>query len=357
MSENERVLVSVKPISEIKPIPDADKIELATIDGGWGVVVRKGEFSPGDLCVYHEIDSILPVGVEAYDFLTKGKKPYRLRTARLRGQISQGLALPFSAFKPSEIPSEELLGVDFDLTELLGVQLYEDPLPKELEDIATGRFPFFIKKVMPTRIQNCFGKLQYNTSHDFEITRKLDGSYLAVWNQDGNIGLATKRVAYDITKPSLYRNVLKQTGWLDAMQLPEARNLAVMGEIAGEGIRKNRQMLSGQNFYVFDLFDIAQQRYLNPKERTAMLVKLIDAVGNPDKFEPLHVPFINSKIQLESLGLNSVSDALDWVETFNKTRLDQKGRATVEGVVLTSYNDPTFKVKIISNQYLLDHGL
>ena len=113
-----RELVSIKTITDLQPIPEADRIETATIDNGWKVVVKKGEFKIEDKCLYFEIDSILPTADERFSFLDRDAKNFewgrgaRLRTIKLKKQISQGLALPVSLFE-KEIKSKK------DLTEIL----------------------------------------------------------------------------------------------------------------------------------------------------------------------------------------------------------------------------------------------
>ena len=94
----ERKLVTVQKILDLQPIPGADAIEVAQVLG-WKCVVKKGEFKVGDICAYFEIDSLLPVEPWT-DFLRKGDhRPFRLRTIKLRGVQSQGLALPMSHFE------------------------------------------------------------------------------------------------------------------------------------------------------------------------------------------------------------------------------------------------------------------
>jgi|SRR6056297_881963 len=93
-----RKLASIRKISDIQPIEGADLIQVATVDG-WKVVVKRGEFQVGDLVVYLEIDSWVPH--ELASFLSNGKEPReyngvkgeRLRTIKLRGQVSSGLLL------------------------------------------------------------------------------------------------------------------------------------------------------------------------------------------------------------------------------------------------------------------------
>ena len=67
---SDRKLATIRVISQLKPIKGADLIEVAVIDG-WEVVIKKGEFNIGDLCVYFGIDSWIPT--ELAPFLSKGK--------------------------------------------------------------------------------------------------------------------------------------------------------------------------------------------------------------------------------------------------------------------------------------------
>ena len=97
LNENgERELAYVVRVNEITPI-NADRLECAHI-GGWHCVVGKGEFHKGDLAIYFEIDSQLP---EVFPFnqmeFLKSKK-YKIRTQKIRGEYSQGLLVPLTAF-------------------------------------------------------------------------------------------------------------------------------------------------------------------------------------------------------------------------------------------------------------------
>jgi RNA ligase (TIGR02306 family) len=100
-----RKLVTLETVVEVRPIPDADAIE-AIVVRGWVVVAKRGEFRVGDRCVYFEIDSALPLSDERFAFLgargtnttVTGTKMHVLKTARLRGVYSQGLALPTALF-------------------------------------------------------------------------------------------------------------------------------------------------------------------------------------------------------------------------------------------------------------------
>jgi len=88
----ERKLATIEKITELNPIEGADAIEVATIRG-WKVVIKKGEFKIGDLCVYCEIDSVMPDRPE-FEFLRS--RNFRIKTIKLRGVPSQGIIFPLT---------------------------------------------------------------------------------------------------------------------------------------------------------------------------------------------------------------------------------------------------------------------
>lgn len=101
---SERIMAWVDTILEIKTHDNADNLELAFVRG-WQVVVKKGDFQPGDTVIYISVDSWVPH--ELAPFLSKGNEPSvyegvkgeRLRTVKLRQEISQGLILPLSVLE------------------------------------------------------------------------------------------------------------------------------------------------------------------------------------------------------------------------------------------------------------------
>lgn len=158
-----RKLASVKKVTDIQPIPDADLIVVATVDGGWKCVVKKGEFNVGDLGVYFEIDSFLPI-IPEFEFLRKSsfkkmdeKEGFRLKTMKLKGVISQGLLLPYEMVKPLLKGKDDVyFEHGEDLTEVLGVEKYEVAIPACISGEVVGDFPSFIPKTDQERIQNLY---------------------------------------------------------------------------------------------------------------------------------------------------------------------------------------------------------
>lgn len=108
--KKKRALARIAQVDSVEPIEGADRIEVTHIKG-WKVVTGKGEFKPGDLVVYFEIDSALDPSDKRYEFLRERclrkftsksgevlKECLRIRTIRLRGVYSQGLVMPLDKF-------------------------------------------------------------------------------------------------------------------------------------------------------------------------------------------------------------------------------------------------------------------
>lgn len=204
-----RKLVTIRKINAIDPIENADAIEVATVDG-WNVVIKKGEFSPTNFCVFFEIDSFLPADNPLFGFLIRngtkkdenGVERIRLRTVKLRGQISQGLALPIDIISTETISAiaEELGIKESDgverffkvfraleesrdgIEQYLNVTKYERPDERNGGTGAgkaktAGNFPIVIPKTDEDRVQNIFGKFSQTMGGvPFRKSLKLDGS-------------------------------------------------------------------------------------------------------------------------------------------------------------------------------------
>ena len=350
-----RKLVTVRRISDIRPIENADAIECATVEG-WSVVVKKGEFRPGDLCVYFEIDSFLPLVDERFGFLAgnritwEGKEGVRLRTVKLRGQISQGLILPLSGFpeiekvcglhRDSEV---ELRGIDFSAD--IHVEKWEAPVPASLGGEIEGAFPSFISKTDQERIQNLPEILDCSGSDRddlYEVTVKLDGSSMTVFHNGGMSGVCGRNWQYRETATNSLWRIARQDGLLEALDRL-GRNIALQGEIIGEGIQGNPEKLRGQEFRLFDVFDIDSYSYLGRKARQEVVVALTE-VGATIR----EVPYLGD------VGLGQFEGEMAKILTFAEGP-SLNPQTTREGVVFKRL-DGRQSFKVISNRYLLKHG-
>lgn len=341
-----RKLASIRKIDEIRPILDADAIECAVV-GGWTVVVKKGEFYPGDFAIYIEIDSWVPYALAP--FLSKGKDPReyegvlgeRLRTVRLRGQVSQGLLLPFEASLAVKIGAgpgakfSDYAGID--VSEMLGIIKWEPPIPAQIAGEVLGFFPSFIPKTDQERIQNLSEELKQWLAADswWEVTEKLDGTSMTVYLSSERFGVCSRNLDLKPNPTNSLWKAAYQNG-LDTKLPALGRQIAIQGELIGEGIQGNPYNLKGQEFYVFSIYDIVEARYLLPNERWA----LVEQLGVK------HVPI---------LELDGTLDNMEHMLKKAEAKSQLNPSTEREGLVYKSLNSQE-SFKCISNKFLLKHG-
>lgn len=378
VEHTERKLARVVLIDSLHPIEGADRIELAMV-GGWQVVVQKGLYVAGDKAVYFEIDSLLPLDYPAFaplsgissklQFVVDGKQYARIKTMKLRKQLSQGFCVPLQDAGAVGAP------VDKDLTKSLGVIKYESAGEKGMNGtpgMKTGSsalgFPKFIPKTDQTRLQNI--PVQFAQARDsgelFEKSFKLDGSSMTAYSFKGVLGVASRNVGFRLqsTNKGFVQTVkdfvaqVKQRGFRRAKWEPkisadsnafitmaqesgvmtalvrENRNLAFQGEMVGPSIQKNFEGVEQNEFYVYDVYDIDAQKYLLPDIRQELC----------KKYNLKHVPLASDHPVV--LPVDVATAILD---ADGPSGLKGKYR---EGFVYKSMTRD-FSFKVISNAYLL----
>ena len=343
-----RKLASIKRIDTIEPIEGADKIELATV-GGWKVVVAKNVgHKEGDMVVYCEIDSFLPIEPE-FEFLRKssykkmvdGTEGFRLKTIRLRGQYSQGLIIPLQ--DAHEIIHRNGPNVNvglfegLDVTEMLGITKWDPPVPANLAGTAKGYFPSFIQKTDEERIQNL--KKEYeewkNSDIEFYVTEKLDGSSSTFYYKDGEFGICSRNLELKETEENTFWKVARE------MKLEEklsklGLNISIQGELIGEGVQGNPYKIKGHTVKFFNVFDI-------------------------DNYQRMSYDSLN-KIIVDEMGLQTIPvtavpgfklpDSIDELLKMSEAKSELNDHTEREGVVIRS-RDNKISFKVISNKFLL----
>lgn len=341
-----RALASIKRIAEIKPIDGADKICAYRVDGWW-VVDAIAKYNVQDMVVYVEIDSWVPT--EIAPFLSTGKQPReycgvpgeRLRTVKLRGQVSQGLLLPIS---PTCDRIESKLFEGLDVSAPLGITKWEPVLPACLAGQAKGNFPAWGRKTDQERIENIVDEVFVaNKDAFYEVTLKLDGSSCSVWYKDGEVGVCSRNIDLklnDENAGNAFIATAMSTGLLDALKA-FGRNIMVQAELMGPGVQGNKEKLSAHNLYVFDIFDIDAQEYLDVNERLRIFNMLIE-LG----FRGQHVPVIANWVSLDSIGIFDVATSKVFVDR------PSIHAPVAEGCVFKR-TDGKFSFKSINNKFLL----
>lgn len=379
-----RKLASIQIINRIEPIAGADKIELATVLN-WNCVVKKDEFKVGDKVVYVEIDSYLPVRPE-FEFLRKssykafpnGIEGFRLRTCKLKGQISCGLLLPLDIIKSTKM---KILGptaysIGSDVSKVLGIEKYEPELlgqshlrqpwiirkfyqvkwfvtslfmSKEQKKKHGGSFPSFVRKTDEERIQN-LGVNKFK-GQVYEESEKADGTSSTYYYNKGEFGVCSRNnklglVLDDKGEPT--GKIFNGAHWkiakrynieenLTKLCIERKLNLAIQGELVGPGIQKNKYNLADYDFFVFKIFDIDNNKFLSSELRESLCKEL----------GLKHVPILE---RAKTFEFNNVEEVLAYAE----------GKSVIcptaerEGIVFKAI-DGSHSFKAISNKFLLKY--
>jgi len=403
-----RKLAIIRTINQKISIEGADNIELVLVDG-WQCVSKKNEFNVGDLCVYFEIDSLLPIRSEfeflrksSYKKLTDDTEGFRLKSIKLRGKLSQGLVLPVSLFPELKVITNEERAQSFinalefyaaqdnyksieswscqdgsspslsshdaenlikqvangkvqedggsfarqvlnrrtslkegdDVTDLLGVTLYQPPLPACLSGIAKRTFPSFIQKTDQERIQNLSNKINDWKDKTFEVTEKLDGSSCTIYFHQQQFGVCSRNLELIESEGNSFWKVANDKDLKNKL-ININRSLAIQGELIGEGIQGNKYKLRGQDIYVFDIYDIETRSYLDPAER----ISIVEKLGLK------HAPMLGT------ISVDSVESILTFAIDKSKLNKDVEREGVVFKENIKSPDRVSFKA--ISNKFLL----
>lgn len=254
-----RKLASIQRIWKIEPIEGADRIELAHILG-WQCVVNKGQFREMDLAVYFEVDSFLPIAPE-FEFLRASSyrktdimgEGFHLRTMKFRGQISQGLLLPVSAFPA--IPADAELGTD--VTEILSVKKWEIEERITTGGTMIGTLPYDIPHTDETRVQAEPDLIQAFAGLEYYISTKMDGSSHSVGIDENGFHVTGHNYEYKDDGNSPFYELVKSMDLQAKMEaFATANNLStftIQGELCAPGIQKNRLKLTKPAWYVFTI--------------------------------------------------------------------------------------------------------
>ena len=347
-----RKMATIQTIRDITPIEGADAIVLAHING-WAAVVKKDEFSVGQYVVFCEIDSWMPH--EIAPFLSKGKEPRehlgvkgeRLRSVKLRGQLSQGLILPFNILPTGSYHEGE------DVSEKLGIVKYEPPVPVQLAGQVKGNFPSLVSKTEEERVQNIRGLEKY-LDEVFVETEKLHGTSVSfVLNENGEMEVCSRNLSLKEDENNLYWKLAKKNDALSMLNSVRnyyeatgvsVKSVAIQGEGVGQGVQKGWGY--GIQIPAFFLFTIQVNGVKISEEDFQMFKQMFTQVKS--------VPEVSKATLREIVGNSGEIGAtlLKYVE--GKSAID--GKTTREGSVFRCFTDSSFSFKVVSNQFLLKGG-
>lgn len=353
-----RKLASIQLIAEVRDIEGADKICAYRINDWW-VVDQKHRYFVGEHTIYHEVDCLLPIG-GAYDFLAaRGTKKseledgtivegYRLRTIKLKGQVSQGLIMPVSNLGEHDGDVE----IGTDVTKVLGIHKYERPLHASLRGTARGNFPSFLRKSDQERCQNLRRQIwdAYVNDDEFQVSVKLDGSSMTVfktneeiaekWGTEARFGVCSRNLELVETEGNAFWSIARRDELED--KITSVFHVALQGELISPTIQGNFEGVDRPDFYVYNVWDIEEGKFLPPQKA----VEICRVWGVK------HVPVLHERVTLCKLFPTATEDTIVQMLLDYADGPSSFGGKFREGVVFKRY-DGQFSFKAISNKYLL----
>ena len=343
-TDSTRKLASIKIVNNVIEHKNANSLELSIIEG-WQVVTRVGEVKKGDKVIYCEIDSLLPNAPWLPEAI-KGKigndTQFRLRTMKLRGEISQGLIVPIS----ETIRHMTEYEVDTDVTAELRIQKYEAPTfsgsyanNKGKTTIST--FPkHLLNKTDEPRIQSNLKLLKLINGREYYITVKCDGSsgtFLIDPNTDEFIVCSRNQIRprpVNIEECPYWSVAIKYD--IETKLRQYGKPIALQGEVCGPKIQKNLLNLGECDLFVFNIIDLATKSLL-PYNDFILIVKQMGLQSVPIE-----------KVG-DSFEIDDVKTLLSMAEGKYKNTKNQR-----EGLVVRTQNGRV-SFKVISNAYLLKY--
>jgi RNA ligase (TIGR02306 family) len=340
-----RTLASIQTIKDIQPIENADSIEVASILG-WKVVVVKNQFKVGDKVVYCEIDSLLP-DIEIFSFLKP--RGMRIKTIRLKGQISQGICFPISIVEQFGLLPEDMIDGQ-DVTDEIGVVKHEPPIPACLSGVMKGKFPSFIPKTDETRVQVLQKLLDKYEGTNCYITEKIDGSSVTYYLKDGEFGVCSRNMELLESEENTFWKMARQLDIENKLRT-YGKNIAIQGELFGEKIQDNKLKIKGHRVLFFNAFDIDRFEYFNFEQFALLMANL--GLDN--------VPILDFNYKL--------SNSIDRIIEMSKIKSTLNKDVWAEGIVIRphkeridlmlsneNFNNGRVSFKAINPEFLIKYG-
>lgn len=335
------LVIPVAPISNLRPHPNADTLDIAQVLG-WQVVVKRGQYTEGQLIVYFPPDTLLPKELSDAWGVTEYLHHQRVRAVRLRGEPSFGLVM---ASKTLDWEEGQNVAEHFP-----GVEKYEAPLrtrhgvhidnPHGLP--SDSRFPQY------THIQN----LRHYPSildmpeddlfaEQWIVTEKLHGTNSRIGMIEGEWMAGSHKVRRG-ESDELYWSPKEQVERLVKSLARHHKQVVVYGEIVGDAVQSLDYGYEGYaGYYVFDI--LVDGRFLD----------VLTVMGLCESF---FVPFV------PVLGVTGITMACAERMASGSTTivsLPPKRTHMREGIVIRPLVERTHPkigrliLKYVSNEYLL----
>jgi hypothetical protein len=386
-----RKLAHIEIIKELREILGADKIEVAAILG-WECVVKKGEFKVGEKVIYIEVDSVMPEKPE-FEFLRDRK--FRIRTIKLRGQVSMGLVLPITTipFKNRSFNYD----IGDDITEILGITKYLSPSEQSefqqqeqsikleknklkkfmmryswfrklfLTKNQKSGFPYWVSKTDEERIQNIPRVLEQFKDKEVYVTEKIDYQSVTftgkmIPNTAPIIGkFLPKKFKFVVCSRNLTNNDKNSLYWKIAKKynieqiLRENPTLTIQGEQGDTKVQGNKYGIIEPTMWVFNIIDHEKNYHCNLIEMTNFCNKYNLQMVYPIEFKK--VDYGDRGMRRLSGKLSELGSTVQELVEFSKGKSIINPNVEREGVVIRCIENgqKLLSFKIINPDFLLKY--
>lgn len=350
-------LASVQKVLSVTKHPNADTLSICTVLG-WQCIIKLDQFKENDLVGYIMIDTVVPEKDE-FEFLRD--KKFRVRTIKLRGELSQGLVIPLPEGKWKE---------GDDLTDIIGVKKYEKPDNNPIRESKPKRptkfwprlkydfkyhylyrwFPklrnktrsVFPKHLVPItdeeRIQNIPKVLEQYKGKDFIASYKLDGSSITIIHEKNFLGKSVYRICsrrFELhDKNNDWYKVFDSTNFknhIDKLVTIFGNNIIVQGEAIGS-FNGNHHNLKSNEIRLFNIY--VDGKRINQK----------DFIDICETHQIPHCPWY---------WVGQLNFTLPEILQFAQIPDPINPKVPVEGLVFRSCDDSNISWKVVNNNYLL----
>lgn len=212
---------------------------------------------------------------------------------------------------------------------------------------------FYANGILVHNCQNIWSDITLSAellSSTWEVSVKLDGSSMTVYHNNGEFGVCSRNLELKETEENTFWKVARKLE-LEERLKSLGKNIALQGELIGEGIQKNPEKLKGHDFYLFDIYLIDEGRYMTSEERTSALFQL----NAHQEVEIQHVPIIGFFNDIGQFGeLDNFMNHCDNMNNGKSLNADEREGVVFKATKLNNLNE-IYSFKVISNSYLLNH--
>lgn len=257
VQDKPHIAVPVTVIDKIEEHPNADRLELASVDG-ITCVVQKGTFKAGDAAIYIPEDALVPVDRPYLRFLDKKGtgKPVRIKAQKLRGIFSVGVLIPVPADWDSVVLGQ-------DVSRLLGIIKYEEPIPAQLwgerahvSALAVPRYKLEPYKKYSRRV--------LVPGEEVQVTEKIHGTNCRVFWADEQLQVGSRNLFLKESDTNVYWRAVRAIPGIAECLEDDTEDLVLFGEVYGDVQDLKYDIARGQVVLtVFDAYSCIRREWFS----------------------------------------------------------------------------------------------